>query len=228
MPYSPGALSNLNNPFSPQPATPVQCTEQEPIFNQVGQVNQFNPVVSEDPRSRHSSAGSDQAPRSAPLSPYNSGPAPNTRVRHQSAGGAIQLCSSTIHYRPGWQSNGEYSVNNEEMYQTTYTSSQPPTPSPMDQTVNQSPLEQSLQNQTFSYQQVGNTSVTVSSNYLNTGLEAEFGGNNDELNILMQGEMEGDEGGQARKEGDDLDLLSALRDCDTDFIFPEVDNSANN
>ena len=28
-------FSNLNNPFSPQPATPLQCSDQEPIFAQV-------------------------------------------------------------------------------------------------------------------------------------------------------------------------------------------------
>ena len=62
----------------------------------------------EDPRSRHSSAGSEPgtaAPRSAPLSPFHSatgnGVAPPGvalgRQRHQSAGG---LPAATIHYRP--------------------------------------------------------------------------------------------------------------------------------
>ena len=60
----------------------------------------------EDPlRSRHSSAGSapDQAPRSAPLSPYGGPVAPAAgRVRHQSAGGAISAgATATIHYRDG-------------------------------------------------------------------------------------------------------------------------------
>ena len=49
------------------------------MLSQVGQVSQFQGVVAEDPRSRHSSAGSDQAPRSAPLSPYNSVPPQGTR-----------------------------------------------------------------------------------------------------------------------------------------------------
>ena len=75
----------------------------------------------QDPRSRHSSAGSEpgvvglgggsrhllQAPRSAPMSPYSTAGsgggqmADSVRVRHQSAGGAIQQISSgsTIHYR---------------------------------------------------------------------------------------------------------------------------------
>ena len=61
----------------------------------------------EDPRSRHSSAGSEPgtaAPRSAPLSPFHStgnGAVPSGnplgRQRHQSAGG---LPAATIHYRP--------------------------------------------------------------------------------------------------------------------------------
>ena len=62
-----------------------------------------------DPRSRHSSAGSDHAPRSAPLSPMVGGgggggvlPLPGpVRTRHQSAGNIPS--TATIHYRPAWQ-----------------------------------------------------------------------------------------------------------------------------
>ena len=85
-----------------------------------GQVVGGNLHQDQDPRSRHSSAGSEpgvvglggggghllQAPRSAPMSPYSTAGsggqmANNVRVRHQSAGGAIQQISSgsTIHYR---------------------------------------------------------------------------------------------------------------------------------
>ena len=72
-----------------------------------GSVVTFNPAGAggggggaggDDPRSRHSSAGSDcQAPHSAPLSPYSTGPPMSqaVRVRHQSAGAA----TATIHYR---------------------------------------------------------------------------------------------------------------------------------
>jgi hypothetical protein len=134
-PYSPGALSNLNNPFSPQPATPVQCSDQEPIFSQVQNTGQYQSInvggngvhhQDQDPRSRHSSAGSEpgvghlhlQAPRSAPMSPYSTASnqlANSVRVRHQSAGGAIQQISggSTIHYRPTWN-GGEF--NGDDLY----------------------------------------------------------------------------------------------------------------
>jgi len=244
MPYSPGALSNLNNPFSPQPSTPLQCTDQEPLYSQVGPGNQFAAVVAEDPRSRHSSAGSDQAPRSAPLSPYNPGPTQGTRVRHQSAGGAIPVATATIHYRPTWQTNGEFSLNNEDVYQPTYSTSQPHTPnhnpsphnnhvpSPLNNMQQQSPGQQQQQLQSFSYQ-VGNVPQSVPVTYRNSALDSEFvGDHNDDLDLLIQDEMEGVEEGKDRKEGgDELDLaLSALRDCDTDFskIFTDVENSTNN
>jgi hypothetical protein len=67
-------------------------------FNPAGVGGNVVGVNGEDPRSRHSSAGSDcQAPHSAPLSPYNTGPPVSqaVRVRHQSAGAA----TATIHYR---------------------------------------------------------------------------------------------------------------------------------
>lgn len=117
MPYSPMALNNLNNPFSPQPATPILC--------QVGdQPDPFNPLVpgvqfispGDDPRSRHSSAGSDHAPRSAPLSPMiGGGTAPDpVRTRHQSAGNVPSTATATIHYRPvAWQHQHTPDFNSE-------------------------------------------------------------------------------------------------------------------
>jgi len=255
MPYSPGALSNLNNPFSPQPSTPCQPPETEQMYTPPNQIVQFNTggggigngnnivLQPEDPlRSRHSSAGSapDQAPRSAPLSPYGGPVAPAAgRVRHQSAGGAISAgATATIHYRPSWQTNGgEFTINNEDhvFHQAPYTSSQPPTPSPLEQSMqtnhNQSPLQQSMQNQTFSYQ-VNTVAESVPNSYRNEALGSEFGGENGELELLMQDDIEGEGDGKVRKEGgDELDLaLSALRDCDTDFskfLPPEVENPTN-
>merc|ERR1712088_1095997 len=70
MPYSPMALNNLNNPFSPQPSTPAHQAD-EPAYQSSPQFV----TPPEDPRSRHSSAGSEPgtaAPRSAPLSPFHS------------------------------------------------------------------------------------------------------------------------------------------------------------
>lgn len=37
MPYSPMALNNLNNPFSPQPSTPAHQAE-EPVYQSNNQV----------------------------------------------------------------------------------------------------------------------------------------------------------------------------------------------
>ncbi|XP_023346910.1 uncharacterized protein LOC111715775 [Eurytemora carolleeae] len=248
-PYSPGALSNLNNPFSPQPSTPLQGSDQDQIYSQPGHINQFNNTNSEDPRSRHSSAGSEQAPRSAPLSPYSTTPVSGTRVRHQSAGGAI--ATATIHYRPSWPSNGEYS-HNEDVYQTTYTTSQPPVPSPLESSMNTAPSPhhqvmhaspsphhqglhnqstlQQIHNQPYSYQ-VESLSHSVTNSYRTQNLDSEFGGDNEDLDLLdLQEGLEGEDEGKGRKDGDELDLaLSALRDCDTDFskFLPEVENSTN-
>ena len=88
MTFSPMALNNLNNPYSPQPATPVGTTCPDEVFvttyvtgdtmgNGVigqaipgGQTMVLNP--NDDPRSRHSSAGSCDMNnvRSAPMSPH--------------------------------------------------------------------------------------------------------------------------------------------------------------
>ena len=93
-PFSPMALSNLNNPYSPQPATPLGSTSgEEPMFNVVGNNgngfvgadgSNINAVMNvsdgsvqhmmtdEDDRSRHNSADSDpNHVRSAPLSPHH-------------------------------------------------------------------------------------------------------------------------------------------------------------
>ena len=148
MPYSPMALNNLNNPFSPQPSTPIgQPDMAEPSYQ--SNINQFVSPP-EDPRSRHSSNGSDTAPRSAPLSPFNANNGQHNqmnqgRQRHQSAG-ATAGATATIHYRPAqWQPiNGEptlqteFTLNNEvsslltdnisERGQYNYSQSQPATP----------------------------------------------------------------------------------------------------
>ena len=148
MPYSPMALNNLNNPFSPQPSTPIgQPDIAEPSYQ--SNINQFVSPP-EDPRSRHSSNGSDTAPRSAPLSPFNANNGQHNqmnqgRQRHQSAG-ATAGATATIHYRPAqWQPiNGEptlqteFTLNNEvsslltdnmsERGQYNYSQSQPATP----------------------------------------------------------------------------------------------------
>ncbi len=115
-PFSPMALSNLNNPYSPQPSTPVGSTSGEEVFNMNNsymmdtslsvvtsveelQTNQHGMVM--DDRSRHSSAESDpNLVKSAPMSPnhhqyHNYHPMPQNnsyveiggqRLRHQSAG----------------------------------------------------------------------------------------------------------------------------------------------
>ena len=120
-------LVSISNPIkfksvSSQPSTPAHQAD-EPAYQSSPQVisitfyetkpctdftiSQFV-TPPEDPRSRHSSAGSEPgtaAPRSAPLSPFHSsagnGAAPPGvalgRQRHQSAGG---LPAATIHYRP--------------------------------------------------------------------------------------------------------------------------------
>jgi len=84
-PFSPMALSNLNNPYSPQPSTPVGSTSGEDVFtmNQTyimdGNMSTVTNVedmtggqqVMMHDRSRHSSAESDpNLVKSAPMSPH--------------------------------------------------------------------------------------------------------------------------------------------------------------
>jgi len=90
-PFSPMALNNLNNPYSPQPATPLGSTSGEDVFNlnntsyvvdnssvnvvtamEDAVVNSQQVVLApNDDRSRHSSAESDpNLVKSAPMSPH--------------------------------------------------------------------------------------------------------------------------------------------------------------
>ena len=88
-PFSPMALNNLNNPYSPQPATPLGSTSGEDVFNlnntsyvvdnssvnvvaaMEDAVNSQQVVLAPNDRSRHSSAESDpNLVKSAPMSPH--------------------------------------------------------------------------------------------------------------------------------------------------------------
>jgi len=83
-PFSPMALSNLNNPYSPQPSTPVGSTSGEEVFTMnnsyimdgnMSTVTNVEDVTNQhvmmDDRSRHSSAESDpNLVKSAPMSPH--------------------------------------------------------------------------------------------------------------------------------------------------------------
>lgn len=244
MPYSPMALNNLNNPFSPQPSTPAHQAD-EPTYQSSPQFV----TPPEDPRSRHSSAGSEPgtaAPRSAPLSPFHSstgnGAAPPGvalgRQRHQSAGG---LPAATIHYRPQpWgQTNGDHSLSgdfvlNSEVRaddcqtllsetgdrQFPYSQSQPATP--LGDGANHYPSFASNHGGQGQHQ-------SQHSSYNNTPVPQEFGPDFSgvESGELEMGSMEENKvenqpdninNTNKRKDNDDLDLaLDALRDCDTDF-----------
>eukprot|EP00092_Neocalanus_flemingeri_P010668 GFUD01011492.1.p1 GENE.GFUD01011492.1~~GFUD01011492.1.p1 ORF type:complete len:1056 (-),score=265.28 GFUD01011492.1:937-4104(-) len=247
MPYSPMALNNLNNPFSPQPSTPIcQPDMAEPSYQST---NQFVSPP-EDPRSRHSSAGSDTAPRSAPLSPYNANTAQHSqmsqgRQRHQSAG-QLPAATATIHYRPpNWQPNGEqtlqteFSLNNEvsslltdnmsERVQYNYSQSQPATPG--------GGLDNGGPPPGYSYSVIGVTNTggnhSHHSSYRNTPIPQEFQGDNGDMelgHLVNSVEEEIEPVNQKGKENnDDLDLaLDALRDCDTDFIkFDQIELQEN-
>jgi len=249
------ALNNLNNPFSPQPCTPVVGADGE------GGVYQSSPqfvTPPEDPnRSRHSSAGSDNCGvRSAPLSPCVGGhtntpqglpnqggggsaqpnTGPNTqRQRHQSAGG---LPNATIHYRPqAWgQSNGDQALQGEFILNSEVSSLLPEGGSerqfysqsqpPTPHTTDYTLLQG--HNHTPSGQQQSHHS-----SYNNTPIPQEFGEfgvEGDDLGMApIQQKLE--QPNQKRKDNnDDLDLaLDALRDCDTDFskFVQEVGGSNN-
>ena len=212
MPYSPMALNNLNNPFSPQPSTPAGGT------GGAGEVEAGGPGGYPD-RSRHSSAGSDAGggnpgqARSAPLSPYNGGGAGGgSRQRHQSAGQLPTNPSHTIHYRPDQFCDTVTSL----LAEGEATAS---CPAPQFQNTNG-----------FSYQlgPATNGDLSQHSSYRNTPIpQAEV-----ELASLIGSGEEAAEAGEAgghkeKENNDDLDLaLDALRDCDTDFIkFDQVGNA---
>jgi len=191
------ALSNLNNPFSPQPS---QLELGDTVYTQVQQVPQF---VTE--RSRHSSAGSDGAQcqaRSAPLSPYSEGGGVGVRQRHMSAGHVPVTSSHTIHYRPD---NFELSL-----------------PAP----------------QYSPYTVLGtatNGELSHHSSYRNTPIpqaEAEQTDFSRLINPVDDDLVEGVSAvvaAEAKSKDDDLDLaLDALRDCDTDFIKFDQENSVSN
>ena len=117
-PFSPMALSNLNNPYSPQPATPAGSTSGEDVFNMsqnayisdgmVGGVANVEGQVVLDQRSRHNSAESDPSlVKSAPMSP-NAMNQNNSyveiggqRLCHQSAGNQPNPALATLK-PPDW------------------------------------------------------------------------------------------------------------------------------
>uniref|UniRef100_A0A0K2SVS8 Putative LOC100876563 [Megachile rotundata] n=1 Tax=Lepeophtheirus salmonis TaxID=72036 RepID=A0A0K2SVS8_LEPSM len=91
--FSPVALNNLNNPFSPQPGTPMNLMDDSYTSSSSVQYFDSNDVM----RSRHSSGGSEQSIQSAPISPTSNlmlqggggplgGLEPRVRQRHASAG----------------------------------------------------------------------------------------------------------------------------------------------
>ena len=106
-PFSPMALNNLNNPYSPQPATPLGSTSGEEVFNLNNTYivdNSVNVVTTledghghnhqvvmggapSDDRSRHSSAESDpNLVKSAPMSPHHGGVGVHGAGGHQHGG----------------------------------------------------------------------------------------------------------------------------------------------
>ena len=122
-PCSPMAFSNLNNPYSPQPATPAGSTSGEDVFNMsqntymgdgmVTAVSNVEDVTNQqvvlDQRSRHNSAESDPSlVKSAPMSPTSVMNQNNSyveiggqRLRHQSAGNPPNPALATLK-PPNW------------------------------------------------------------------------------------------------------------------------------
>jgi len=209
-PYSPMALNNLNNPFSPQPSnleiseTIVQYTAGGGSGGQFvaggqgaggGQVAvqgaMLATIVQDSERSRHSSAGSDgqqcHAVRSAPMSPFNEAGV-HVRQRHVSAGHVPGSNSHTIHYRPEFEVasyNYQAGANNGDL---SHHSSYRNTPIP--QTDAETGISELLTNEEMT--------VTTSSS-------------------------------ENKINNDDIDLaLDALRNCDTDFIKFDEANSVSN
>jgi len=168
-------------------------------------------------RSRHSSAGSDGAQcqardpaahslltdlvcRSAPLSPYSEGGAVGVRQRHMSAGHVPVTSSHTIHYRPD-----TFDTITAPQY-SPYTVLGPP----------------------------ANGDISHHSSYRNTPNPQTDPDQTDFSRLINPVDDELVEGvsavvAETKNKDDDLDLaLDALRDCDTDFIKFDQENSVSN
>jgi len=200
-PYSPMALSNLNNPFSPQPSQ-LELGENT-VYSQV----QPAPLFVTD-RSRHSSAGSDGAQcqaRSAPLSPYSEGGGVGVRQRHMSAGHVPVTSSHTIHYRPD-----TFDISLPAPPYSHYTAVLGPA-------TNGELSQHSSYRNTPIPQNEADCSQTDFSRLINPV--------DDELVESVSAVV----AAEAKNKDDDLDLaLDALRDCDTDFMKFDQENSVSN
>lgn len=203
----------------------------------------MSPGAEPDPRSRHSSAGSDSAsvaggggcPRSAPMSPCGGPGVPQAqhRQRHQSAG-QIPAASHTIHYRPGlgpqW---GQSAVNGDSQGGETEFSTDvsPMLPDVPERVYSYSvsgsqpatPSSGSQQQPSFTYHGGGIVATQPPShqqtdNSQNRGFEhaTEFGVERELESMVAEVGVPNPK--KRNKDNDDLDLaLDALRDCDTDF-----------
>lgn len=245
-PFSPMALSNLNNPYSPQPSTPVGSMSGEEMFNMnnsyvidgngMTSVNNVEDVTNQhvlmDDRSRHSSAESDpNLVKSAPMSPHglhqhHQFPQNNSyveiggqRLRHQSAGDQPNPALATLK-PPDWMQDPTLDFNNSDELQDMF-----------DHRRSQSvPIVEFPPNV--------DVSATANMDYLPTSfLDTES--RSTSKDVIMTSSQHhpvtssasttaGSGAGNNGNNNDDLDLtLSALKDCDKDFskFVQEVENS---
>ena len=226
------ALNNLNNPFSPQPATNLDLGDGAMIQVQYsgpaqpqygghqlagagqcvgGVVTNGGTEPGPDIRSRHSSAGSDGAQqchaRSAPMSPFNDAGG-HVRQRHVSAGHvpASGSSSHTIHYRPPTEFEAGH-----------YTSFPGPGAA-----ANNGDLSHHSSYRNTPIPQVGSDLGLVLASFMSklfqNEAEAEFTGLMNTTDEIVTAVAD------TKIKDDDIDLaLDALRNCDTDFIkFDEV------
>lgn len=224
------ALSNLNNPYSPQPSTPVGSTSGEEMFNMnssyimdsnMSSATNVEDVTSQhmlmDDRSRHSSAESDpNLVKSAPMSPHGHVTVPQNnsyveiggqRLRHQSAGDLPNPALATLK-PPDWiqdPSTGLNFENSDELAIFDHRRSQ-------SVPIVEVPVTGGMEYLPTSFLETESRSKDViMTSSANVPVTSAGNGNNNGAN-------------------DDLDLtLSALKDCDKDFseFVQEVENSAD-
>lgn len=249
-PFSPMALSNLNNPYSPQPSTPVGSMSGEEMFNMnnsyvidgngMTSVNNVEDVTNQhvlmDDRSRHSSAESDpNLVKSAPMSPHgihghhHQFPQNNSyveiggqRLRHQSAGDQPNPALATLK-PPDWMQDPTLDFNNSDELQDMF-----------DHRRSQSvPIVEFPPNVDVSS---ATTMDYLPTSFLDTesrstSKDVIMTSSHHQHHTVTSSASSLANNGSNNQQGnnnDDLDLtLSALKDCDKDFskFVQEVENS---
>lgn len=248
-PCSPMAFSNLNNPYSPQPATPAGSTSGEDVFNMshnaymgdgmVSAVSNVEDVTNQqvvlDQRSRHNSAESDPSlVKSAPMSPASVMNQNNSyveiggqRLRHQSAGNPPNPALATLK-PPDWIQDPTLTFATSDDLQDSMFDHRRSQSVPIGELPNSSGMDylptSFLETEGHQNSSSRKTTIDVMMTSSSGASEVVTSTNSASTNSNHGGANANANPGS----NDDLDLtLSALKDCDKDFskFVQEVENN---